>query len=129
LAQFSDDVQPLASLADFQPRVGAPTRLEAALGWALDNFAAGAGAGKLVISRLFPARALRPRPRRGWPPQIAVELIALKPPSVDNAAVRRISLLTPYAAEQMEIEALVALPGRDAAARTVTLEAEGLRET
>jgi hypothetical protein len=82
-----------------------------------------------VIISHFAADGLPSQPPRVWPPQIAVELIALKPPSVDNAAVRRISLLTPYAAEQMEIEALVALPGRDAAARTVTLEAEGLRET
>ena len=128
LAQFSDDVQPLDSPADFLPRAGAPTRLDAALAWALDHFAAGSGAGKVVVISHFAADGLPSQPPRVWPPQIAVELIALKPPSVDNAAVRRVSLLTPYAAEQMEIEALVALPGRGAEARTVTLEADGVRE-
>ncbi|MDB6154112.1 MAG: hypothetical protein JWL90_2565 [Chthoniobacteraceae bacterium] len=132
IAQFSDEVQPLDSLAAYRPIAGAPTRVGAALGWALDHFILeGGNAGKVVLISHLAAEGLPSQPPRVWPPQMAVELVALKPPSVDNAAVRRLSLLTPYGAEAMEIEALVWMPpGRTSEEdRTVTLEAEGLHET
>lgn len=132
LAQFSDEVQPLESLATYRPIAGAPTKIETALGWALDHFLlAGGSAGKVVLISHLAADTLPAQPPRVWPPQVAVELVALKPPSVDNAAVRRVSLLTPYVADEMELEALVWLPpGRTSEEeRTVTLEAEGVRET
>lgn len=132
LVQFSDEVQPLDSLADYRPITGAPTRLDTALGWALDHFLLSGGrAGKVVLISHFAADALPVQPPRVWPPQVAVELVPLEPPSVDNAAVRRVSLLTPYVAEEMEIEVLVWLPSTRTSEedRTVTLEAEGVHET
>ncbi len=131
VVQFSDEVEDLASVEAYHPRAGAPTRLETALGWALDQFLmAGGKPGKVVLIAHLAADALPAEPPRVWPPQVALELEALQPPSVDNAAVRRVSLLTPYVTEQMEIEVLVSLPrGRTTPeARTVTLEAEGLNE-
>lgn len=128
IAQFADEVSPLDSLKDYKPIAGAPTRLDTALGWALDQFTTNGGkAGRVVLVSHLAAGALPPAVPRVWPPQIAVEIIPLVPADVDNAAVRRVSLLTPYAAEQMEIEALVSLPrGRES--RTVTLEANGILE-
>lgn len=132
LAQFADEVQPLDFLESYRPIAGAPTRVETALAWALDQWQlTGQNAGKVVLISHLAVDNLPSQPPRVWPPQMAVELIGLKPPSVDNAAVRQISLLTPYVAEKMEIEASVALPpGRMGdQERTVTLEAEGVRET
>jgi hypothetical protein len=132
VAQFSDEVQPLDSVEAYRPIAGAPTRLDAALGWALDHFLlAGGKAGKVVLISHITADALPSQPPRVWPPQVAVEFVPLEPPSVDNAAVRRVSLLTPYVADEMEVEALIWLPPTSTTieARTATLEAEGLRVT
>nr|MDQ3623801.1 BatA domain-containing protein [Verrucomicrobiota bacterium] len=132
LAQFSDEVQPLDSLEAYRPIAGAPTKIDSALGWALDHFLlAGGSSGKIVLISHVAADALPAQPPRVWPPQVAVELVALQPPSVDNAAVRRVSLLTPYVGEEMELEALVWLPPvrTSEEERTITLEAEGVRET
>ena len=129
IAQFSDEVAPLDSVKDYKPIAGAPTRLDAALGWALDQFTTNAGkAGRVVLVSHLAAGALPAAVPRVWPPQIAVQIVPLVPENVDNAAVRRVSLLTPYATEQMEIEALISLPrGRES--RKVTLEADGVSET
>jgi hypothetical protein len=129
LAQFSDDVAALGSLTDYQPRAGAPTDLTRALAWALDRLG-GAGAdkaGKVVLIAHAGAGDLPVSPPRLWPPGIALEVHALKPPQPENAAVRGVSLLTPFVTEQMEIEARVTLP--PGAAREVKLEAEGLSLT
>src|SRR4030095_16959776 len=132
LAQFSDEVQPLESIDAYRPIVGAPTELEGALSWALDHFLLGNGkAGKVVLISHLAANSLPSQPPRVWHPQVAVEFVPLEPPPVANAAVRRVSLLTPYVAEEMEVEALMWLPANHTApeSRTATLEAEGLRVT
>jgi hypothetical protein len=126
LAQFADTVQVIESTEDYAPRPGAPTRLAEALGWALDRFAMQSRlSGRVVVVTHAPASALPSDPPRVWPPELAVEMVALAPQSPDNAAVRQVSLLTPYAGEEMEVEAVVSLP-RNAKNRTVTFEAEGL---
>lgn len=128
IAQFADEVAPLDSVKAYKPIAGAATRLDAALGWALDQFSTNGGkAGRVVLISHLAAGALPTAVPHVWPPQIAVQIVPLVPENVDNAAVRRVSLLTPYASEQMEIEALVSLP-RDVVSRTVTLEAEGVHE-
>lgn len=53
-----------------------------------------------------------------------MEVKALRPPSLENASVRNVRLLTPYVTDNMEIEVAVALP--EASPRKVSLEAEGL---
>jgi hypothetical protein len=132
LAQFSDGVQLLDSISAYRPTAGAGTKLDGALGWALDQLLIdGSKAGKVVLISHLASESLPAEPPRVWPPQVALELVPIAPPSVDNAAVRRVSLLTPYVTGEMEIEALVWLPRSRATpeARTVTLEAEGLRQT
>ena len=129
LAQFSDEVAVLDSADGCRPRAGAPTDTARALGWALDRLG-GAGTGKagrvVLILHAVPGE-LPVSPPRVWPPGIALEVHALKPPQPENAAVLGVSLLTPFVAEQMEIEARVVLP--PGAAREVKLEAEGLALT
>lgn len=128
LAQFSDDVQSLTDLDKWSPLAGAPTDLIRAMGWALDRLG-GAGtsrAGKIVLLAHVAAGDLPPTPPRVWPPGVTLEIIPLAPPSPANAAVRKVTLLTPYVTGQMEIEAEVQLPaGTD---RTVTLQAEGITD-
>ncbi len=131
LAQFSDEVEPLASLDTYHPIAGAPKRLDVALGWALDHFLLeGSAAGKIVLIAHLAANSLATQPPRVWPPQVSVEIAPLEPPTVDNAAVRRITLLTPYVDKEMEIEARVWLPpGRTSDEdRTVTLDAGELHQ-
>lgn len=129
VAQFSDDVAVLAGVTEHRPQAGAPTDITRALGWALDRLGgAGSGkAGRVVLIAHAAAADLPGSPPRVWPPGIVLEVHALKPPQPENAAVLGVSLLTPFVAEQMEIEARVLLPaGTD---RTVKLEAEGLALT
>ncbi|QIF02293.1 BatA domain-containing protein [Roseimicrobium sp. ORNL1] len=129
LAQFSDEVEAITAADKWMPRAGAPTDLTRAMGWALDRLG-GAGtqrAGKIVLIAHLAEGDLPPNPPRVWPPGISLEVHVLTPPSTVNAAVRNVSLLTPYIMEQMEIEAEVMLPpGAD---RTVTLKAEGITAT
>jgi Aerotolerance regulator N-terminal len=126
IAQFSDDVEVLKAAGNYKPRAGAPTDTTRALGWALDRLQAG-GAGRVVlISHLAPGD-LPPSPPRVWPPGVSLEVHTLTPPDSANAAVRGVTLLTPFVTEQMEVEALVSLP--PGAERTVKLEAEGMTQT
>ncbi|RBP44591.1 putative membrane protein (TIGR02226 family) [Roseimicrobium gellanilyticum] len=129
LAQFSDEVETINPADKWTPRAGAPTDLTRAMGWALDRLG-GSGtkrAGKIVLIAHLAEGDLPPNPPRVWPPGVTLEVHALTPPSSVNAAVRNVTLLTPYVMEQMEIEAEVILPpGAD---RTVTLKAEGITAT
>ncbi|HEY2343207.1 MAG TPA: VWA domain-containing protein, partial [Chthoniobacteraceae bacterium] len=131
LAQFSDEVEPLASLDRYQPIAGAPKRIDTALGWALDHFLQEGAAGKVVLAAHLAANSLPTLPPRVWPPQISVEIMPLEPPTVDNGAVRKVTLLTPYVSKEMEIEARVWLPPSRTSDedRTVTLDAEGVHQT
>ena len=129
LAQFSDEVETISDAGKWSPHAGATTDLTRAVAWALDRMG-GAGtnrAGKIVLIAHLAAGDLPPSPPRVWPPGVTLEVHALTPPSVVNAAVRDVALLTPYVMEHMEIEAQVLLPvGAD---RTVTLRAEGITAT
>lgn len=126
VAQFSDAVEPLTDPAAWQPRHGAPTAVPVALDWALQHFLSrGRTAGRVVLIAHLPAEGLPNEPPRVWPPGIGVQLMPLVPPSPDNAAVLRTTLLTPYVAENMEIEATVSFPGGQKD-RTVSLTAEGV---
>ena len=126
LAQFSDEVEVIANAGQWTPRAGAPTDLSRALVWALDH-AGKARAAKVVLIAHLAANDLPATPPRVWPPGVALEVKALNPPSPTNAAVRGVSLLTPYVAEQMELEAEALIPaGVD---RTVTLRADGVTQS
>ncbi|MES2709632.1 MAG: BatA and WFA domain-containing protein [Verrucomicrobiota bacterium] len=126
LLEFSDAAGEISSVDAYRPRAGAPTDLPLALNQALDrfsNFPPGS-TGRVVLIAHLAAADLPGVPPRVWPPGITLEVLPLRQPGVDNAAVLGVSLLTPYVTEEMEIETLVSLPaGLD---RTVTLEAEGL---
>lgn len=129
LAQFSDEVAVIPDAGEWTPRAGAPTDLTRAMNWALDRLGnGGAGqSGKVVLIAHLAEGDLPPSPPRVWPPGVALEVHALKPPSLQNAVVRQVTLLTPYVMEEMEIEAEVHLPtGVD---RRVTLKAEGITIT
>lgn len=126
LLEFSDAAGEIAGVEAYQPRAGAPTDLPLALNQALDRFSnlPPGSTGRVVLIAHLAAADLPGVPPRVWPPGISLEVLPLKPPGVDNAAVLGVSLLTPYVTEEMEIETLVSLPA--GADRTVTLEAEGL---
>ncbi|WP_038159862.1 BatA domain-containing protein [Verrucomicrobium sp. BvORR106] len=131
LAQFSDDVAVISDTGEWTPRAGAPTDLTRAMNWALDRIGAGGGgagqSGKVVLIAHLAEGDVPPSPPRVWPPGVSLEVHALRPPSLQNAAVRQVTLLTPYVMEQMEIEVEVHLPtGAD---RAVTLKAEGITIT
>lgn len=129
VAQFSDEVEVLADAGKWSPRAGAPTDLTRAMGWALDRLGGSAThhVGKVVLIAHLAAGDLPPVPPRVWPPGVALEVHALRPPSGENTAVLDVSMLTPYVTESMEIEAEVLLPaGVD---RTVTLRAEGFTDS
>jgi hypothetical protein len=129
LAQFSDEVETIAREENWVPRAGAPTDLTRAMGWAMDRLG-GPGmkhTGKIVLIAHLAAGDLPPSPPRVWPPSVTLEVHALTPPSAVNAAVRNVSLLSPYVMEQMEIAAELLLPA--GADRTVTLRAEGITAT
>lgn len=129
MAQFSDDVETIAEAGKWTPRAGAPTDLTRAMSWALDRLgSAGAGrAGKIVLVAHIAAGDLPATPPRVWPPRVTLEVHELLPPSAANSAVRNVSLLTPYVAGQMELEAEVLLAADSD--RTVTLRAEGIVAT
>ncbi len=125
LAQFSDDVAEIASTDEYVPRAGAPSRFDVALDWAMDRLGAeGDDTARVVIIGHLAADALPSQAPRVWPPRVAVEVVALAPPSPENAAVRSVALMTPYFSERMEIEARVTSSSEE---REVFLEAEGLR--
>ena len=126
LAQFSDDVEVIADAQQWSPRAGAATDLSRAMTWALDR-AGSSRAAKVVLIAHLASHDLPATPPRVWPPRVALEVLPLNAPSATNAAVRNVTLLTPYMAEQMELEAEVFIPsGTD---RTVTLRADGVTQT
>lgn len=126
LAQFSDDVEVIRSTEQWTPRAGAPTDLPRALTWALDR-AGNSRAAKVVLIAHLAADDLPATPPRVWPPTTALDVKALTAPSTTNAAVRGVSLLTSYVAEQMALESEVQIPaGTD---RIVTLRADGVTRT
>ena len=129
LAQFSDAVESIDSLAKYQPRPGAPTNVQAALDWALDRLQTeGRVAGRVVLIGHLAAASLPAKPPRVWPQQFGVELVPLILPTPDNAAVRQVTLLSPFVTEEMELEARVVLPP-GAKNRTVTVEADGVKQS
>lgn len=128
VAEFSDQVKTLDSLNDFHPQQGAPTRLDAALNWALDRLleTGAPDSGKLVLIGHFANSALPEVPPRVWPIGIEIELIPILPKHPVNSAVTHVELRTPYKTEKMEIEARLLLPP-DVPAK-VTIKAEGFVE-
>ncbi len=128
LAQFSDRVEPIESIEDFQPRPGAPSRFDVAVNWALDQFLKQGtpDAGRLILIGHFAHSALPENPPRVWPNGIEVEMIPLLPKEAINAAVTHIDLRTPYRKEAMEVEARLRLPAGKKA--SVTIEVEGFVE-
>ena len=125
-AQFSDDVEVITDVQQWSPRGGAPTDLSRAMTWALDR-AGSSRAAKVVLIAHVASNDLPTTPPRVWPPSVALEVKVLNAPSATNAAVRGVSLLTPYVAEQMELEAEVLIPSDTD--RTVTLRADGVTQT
>ncbi len=81
VAEFSDQVKTLDSLNDFHPQQGAPTRLDAALNWALDRLleTGAPDSGRLVLIGHFANSALPEVPPRVWPIGIEIELIPILP--------------------------------------------------
>ena len=112
IAQFSDRVESLESIADYRPRPGSPTRLDRGLDWALDRFLESGNphSGRLILIGHFAGSALPETPPRVWPAGIGVTMIPLSPKTEINAAVTHVELRTPYKTEQMEIEARLLLP-------------------
>lgn len=128
LTQFSDAVETIPSLDRYEPRPGAPTRTSRAIEWALDHFQVkNRSTGKVILVTHAAADSIPSRPPRVWPPQFRVELVLVEPPTPENAAVRQVKLLSPFVSDEMKLEARVTLPPGKRR-RTVTLEAEGLKQ-
>ena len=124
VAQFTDGVQVLSSLDDYRPMAGASGDFNKALGWSLDHLRSeGVENARVVIVGHFASAALPSAPTRVWPPRVQVEAIAIQPPDLHNEAVKAVELLTPFAAENMEIEARVTASNKP---REVTLSSEGI---
>ncbi|MCW1921118.1 BatA domain-containing protein [Luteolibacter arcticus] len=124
VAQFTDAVQVLSSLEDYRPVAGASGDFNKALGWSLDHLRSeGAENTRVVIIGHFASSALPSAPPRVWPPRVQVEAIAIQPPDTRNEAVKAVELLTPFAADNMEIEARVTSSNKP---REVALSSEGL---
>lgn len=124
LVQFTDGVQVLSSLDDYRPMAGASGDLNKALDWSLDHLRSeGVENARVVIIGHFASAALPSSPPRVWPPRVQVEAIAIQPPDLHNEAVKATELLTPFAAENMEIEARVTASNKP---REVTLSSEGI---
>jgi hypothetical protein len=124
VAQFTDAVQVLSSLDDYRPMAGAPGDFNKALGWSLDHLRSeGVENARVVIIGHFASSALPSAPPRVWPPRVQVEAISIQPPDLHNEAVKAVELLTPFAAENMEIEARVTASNKS---REVSLSSEGI---
>lgn len=124
VGQFSDAVQVIGSIDDYQPVAGAPSDFNKALGWTLDHLRSeGVENARVIMVGHFAAAAMPSSPPRVWPPRVHVEVIAVQPPEFRNEAVRATELLTPFATGQMEIEARVTPSEKD---RELSLAAEGI---
>lgn len=126
LAAFADQTAVLAKLADYQPVAGSPTATPAALKWALRHFQQNpAVSGRVVLISHLAASQLPETAPLIWPPSIPVEIIPLTEPEPDNTAVTAVSLLTPYAEQEMEVEVTVSSP-QVRKPLVIALQAEGV---
>ena len=124
VAQFTDGVQVLSSLDDYRPVAGASGDFNRALEWSLDHLRSeGVENARVVMIGHFASSTLPSAPPRVWPPRVQVEAIAIQPPDMRNEAVKAVELLTPFASENMEIEARVTASNKP---REVMLSSEGL---
>ncbi len=128
VAAFADRAVRLGGVEDYKPVAGAGTDLAAVLPWALRELQRNPGvSGRLVLIGHFAAAQLPEAAPMIWPPTIPVEVIGLKEPGDVNFAVREISLLTPYAEREMEIEVAVSGPEERGDLRLL-MQVEGVRQ-
>ena len=129
IAPFADEVRPLegAQLDALHAVPGARTDYTRAVHWTLDHIAQSERKSAHVwLIGDFQSAALPSAPPRLWPANAHASLIRVPPAGAWNAAIAKVELLTPYVADEAEVEVTVVISGdAPAAKREVVFEIEG----
>lgn len=129
VASFADEVRPLegAQLDALRAAPGARTDYARAVNWTLDHIAQSDRKNTHVwlIGDLQSA-SLPSTPPRLWPANAHASIVRVPPAGTWNAAVAKVELLTPYLAEEAEVEVMIVISGdAPAARREVVFQIEG----
>jgi Aerotolerance regulator N-terminal len=113
IAGFADDVHLLSGGLDgLRAAPGARTDYVRAINWTLDRIAQSDRkyAHVYLISDLQRS-ALPPEPPRVWPSNAQATVVRVAPAGTWNAAIAKVELLTPYAADEAEMEVTCVVSG------------------
>ena len=129
IAAFADEVRPLdgAQLDALRAAPGARTDYARMVNWTLDHIAQSErkNAHVWLIGDLQSA-SLPAVPPRLWPANAHASVVRVPPAGTWNVAVAKVELLTPYVAEEAEVEVTVVISGdAPAAKREVVFEIDG----